>query len=181
MPVIRRLLAQDENEESQILLVDSSTRYIVNTSSDWQFLFGPFSDFTESNRILKVAAEFDTSDFDGMRIAAYLYDTLNAGIDAAGSVVFNIYVVSGPQWVETLVTTVNGTVQPNNYFFADVPASSLGSIDLDGDPTIMIEAVVTRLSTVYRDRIYVNQLGIYDSFFRLKQEVEFLDITKLDE
>ena len=52
---------------------------------------------------------------------------------------------------------------------------------MDGDTTLMIEGVAIRSGVTYRDRIYVNHLGVYDSIIRLRNAVDFLDITKLDE
>ena len=59
--------------------------------------------------------------------------------------------------------------------------SAIGSIDFQGGDSIMIEATINRLSSVYRDRIYVNHLGIYDNVTRLRGDVEFLEVTKKDE
>jgi hypothetical protein len=45
----------------------------------------------------------------------------------------------------------------------------------------MIQATIVRLGITYRDRIYVNHLGIFDNVTRLRGDVEFLEVTKKDE
>jgi hypothetical protein len=45
----------------------------------------------------------------------------------------------------------------------------------------MIEATIIRLGLTYRERVYLNHLGIFDSVTRLKRDVDFLSISKKDE
>lgn len=180
MPITRKIVAQDTNEENQWLKFDSNTRYIVNDDNDWQFLFGPNSAFSTSSQILKIGAEFNKDTFDTIRFAAYLYNQATGAVDNAATVVFNVYLVTTPNWTDQLITTFNGSQIGNNYFFADINISALTPIDFYGGDTILVEAVATRLSQTYRERLYVNHLGIYDNAFRLKQDIEFLDISKQD-
>lgn len=181
MPITRKLVAPDDNDDNQWLKVDSNKRYITNDMDDWQFLFGPGSALTTSTQILKIAAEFDKDDFDGMRIAAYLYNPASGTVSSVATCTFNVFKVTTPTWTEQLIASFAGALTYNSYFFKDVTSVQLPGVDLFGGDTIMIEAVVTRLSETYRDRIYVNHLGIYDNAFRLRQDVDFLDISKLDE
>ena len=181
MPITRKLVAQECSDDNQILKADSIKRYIVNADPDWQFLFGPNSSFTASKQVIKIGGELDVTDFSSVRFTSYLYNTVSGSIDNAAACTFYIYKVGTPSWTETLLYTAAGTLQYNQHFFLDVPISSLSSVNFDGGDTVMIEAVVTRLSDSYRDRVYINHLGIYDSFIRLKKEVDYLDLTKLDE
>jgi hypothetical protein len=176
-----KLLAPHSSRKWQILKRDINKRFLVNQSKRSQILIGPFSAFTVGDRRLKLAAEFDTGDFDSIRLAAYLYNLDFGSVDNAGSCVFRVFKVTTPNWTEELLTTVTGTPTINNYFFADVNLSALSSAELDGDSTLMIEVVLTRLSRTFRDRIYVNHLGSYDSILRLRSDVRFLDLNKLDE
>jgi hypothetical protein len=180
---VRRLVAHDENDANQWLKVDHSSRYIQNDEDEWQFLFGPNSALTNSAQVLKIAAQLDTSTLDKIRIIGYLYNAANGSIDNAASITFRVYRVSditSPKWDDQLITTLTGTLQPNGYYFTDISVNSLTGTSLDGDTTLMIEATAIRSSTTYRDRIYVNHLGVYDSIVRLRNDVEFLDITKQD-
>lgn len=180
MAIIRKLLAHDENEDNQWLKVDHSTRYIENNGSEWQFLFGPNSELNNSAQIIKIAAKFNENTFNDIQLIGYLYEPLNAAIANASSCQFKIHKITTPNWTETLILTVSGTQLSNNYFYVNPSISAFG-LDFQGGDSIMIEATMTRLGTIYRDRIYVNHLGIYDNVYRLRQEVEFISITKADE
>lgn len=181
MPITRKMLAQDDNEDNQWLKVDHDSRYIENDIEDWQFLFGPKSSMSVSNQVLKIAAEFDKNDLNGIRVTGYLYNPATGAISSAASITFNVYLVTTPTWTEVLAGTFTGVQTYNSYFFKDLASADLPSIDFFGGDTIMIEAVAARLNDTYRDRIYINHLGIYDNVFRVRQDVEFLDVTKADE
>jgi hypothetical protein len=180
MAIPRRLVAHDENYENQWLKVDHDSRYIENNSEEWQFLFGPNSALSSSTQVVKIAAKFNDDTFDNIQIISYLYDAKNANVANASNCVFNIYKIAAPDWTETLITTINGSQLANNYFYANPILSALTPVDFQGGESIMIEVTLLRLGVVYRDRSYFNHLGIYDSVVRLRNEVQFLDITKKD-
>lgn len=183
MAISRRLVAQN-NEENRWLKVDHSSRYIVNDVEEWQFLFGPNSELSNGTQILKLAAQLDTNTLDKIRMIGYLYNPVTGNVDNAAGVTFKVYKVADittPKWDDELITTLSGDLQSNSYYFKDILISALTGATLDGDTTLMIEGTATRLGITYRDRIYVNHLGVYTSIVRLRQDVEFLDITKLDE
>lgn len=175
----KKFIAQD-NEEAQPLRINSSKRFIVNDTNDWQFLFGPNSAFTTTGKFMRIAAEFDKVDFSSIRFVGYLYDPDSGTISNMANCTFNVYLVTTPFWTEQFVGAFPGTQLFNSYFFADVSSTSLAPIDFFGGDTIMIEAVGVRLGVAFRERVYVNHLGIYDNAFRLRQDVDFLDITKQD-
>ncbi len=183
MAVIRRLVAQDSGDENQWLKVDHNSRYIANNEDYWQFLFGPNSALNNSSQVLKLAAQLDTTTLDKIRFVGYLYNPTTGSIDSAATVNFSIYKVqdiTNPKWEDNFIVTIPGVLQSNSYFFADILISSLTGTNMDGDTTLMIEGVSTRSGITYRDRIYVNHLGVYDSIVKLRQEDEFLFITKKD-
>jgi hypothetical protein len=184
MPVSRKLLAHDNNQDAQWLKIDHSSRYIENHNEEWQFIFNVDSQLTNSTQVIKIAAEFDTSDLNSIRLIGYLYNTVSGTADSASSCTFKIYRVeniNSPKWNDLLVHTVSGSLEPNNYFYADVNLNQITGANLDGDTTLAIECLITRLGAQYADKIYVNHLGVYGSVLQLRQEVEFLDLTKLDE
>lgn len=180
MAISRILVAQDDNEDNEWLKVDHDSRYIQNDFDDWQYLFGPNSRLSNSSLIAKIACQFDTSTFSNIKIIGYLYDQTNASIGNAATCTFGVYQVSTNSWNETLLTILSGTQLPNNYFLVNPTLSSFPTVNFDGGDTIMIEMTINRLGVIYRDRLYVNHLGIYDNITRLRQDVEFLDITKQD-
>jgi hypothetical protein len=96
--------------------------------------------------------------------------------------VFKVYYVDADQnWSQTLVYTGSGTLQSGRWVLPATQANLGLSTELDGERTLMIEAILTRLGKEYKSSVYVNHLGIFDSLFRLKEEVEFLAVTKKDE
>lgn len=174
-------LISQVDDDIQSLRVDHARRFIQNDSNDWQFLFGPNSELVPNILVLKNPAQFNTNTLNSVKIAGYLYNSSNGTVAAGASCVFNVYRVSVTGWTETLLGTFNGVLQPNNYFLSDINILSLAPAELDGDNSIMIECVITRLTKTFRDRVYFNHLGSYESIVRLRNDVEFLDITKADE
>lgn len=180
MPITRKLISQD-HEDCQNLRVNVSKKYIENSSEDWQMLFSTKANLNGATRFLKIAAELDTNTLENLRFTAYLYNPVTKTADPATDCTFRVYLVNQPGWTESLLSTFAGSPQSNQYFYADILNSSIPSASIDGDSTLMIEAELNRLGKIYTDRIYVNHLGVYDSIVRLRNDVEFLDITKLDE
>jgi len=181
MPITRKLVAQDDSIDNQWLKIDHDSRYIENDSNgDWQFLFGPSSALTSSSQVLKITAKFDDSTFNNLKVIAYLYDQRNASSANASTCEFKFYQVTVPDWSEVLIDTSYATQLSNNYFYLNPTTISLSPINFDGGDTLMIEATVVRLGVTYRDRVYINHMGVYDSVIRLKHKVAFLDITKQD-
>lgn len=180
MPVTRRLVAQDESYDNQWLKVDHASRYVVNDSKDWQFLFGPNSILNNSVPVVKLAAKFNEDTLSNIQVVGYLYDSIGAAVLNSANCVFNIYKIGAPDWTETFITSLPGSQLANNYFYINPDVSTFPTINFDGEESIMIEASMVRLGVTYRDRIYVNHLGVYDSIVRLRNDVDFLDITKKD-
>jgi hypothetical protein len=178
---VRRLVAHSNTQDSQWLKIDHNSRYIENHSEEWQFLFGPNSELTNSQQILKIAAEFDKVNLDSIYFTSYLYNQNTGNVDNASSCTLRIYKVTNPNWSESIIYTNSIPALPNQHFYAKVPLASLPGVDFEGGDVILMEAVIVRSGTTYRDRAYVNHLGVYDSIIRLKQDVEWLDLSKLDE
>lgn len=181
MPIIRNIVAHDNNEDAQWLKIDNATRYIENHSTDWQFIFGPNSVITNSQQIVKISAEFNKVDLNSIYTVAYLYNQLTGGVDNASSCTVSYYKVNNPNWSETLITSVGTTQLPNQYFYVNTPLTSLPGVDFEGGDVIRVEVAIVRSGYTFRDRVYINHLGVYDSIIRLRNDIEFLDLTKVDE
>jgi hypothetical protein len=180
MPVNRILIAQD-SEDNQILRTDNRKRFIINTCHEWQMLFGPNSVLSNSQQVVKIAAEFNVQDLDSVRFIGYLYDPISGATASASGCTFYIYRVVNPNWTDNIIYSTSGIELPNGYWYSDISLSSLSPADLEGGETLMIEAILTRLGETARDKVYINHLGVYDSIIRLRQDVDYLDIIKLDE
>lgn len=181
MPVIKKIIAHHENEDNFWLKVDHSSRFIQNGGDEWQFLFNPNSTLSASNQIIKIAAKFDDDTFSNLKVIAYLYDQQNASVGNAATCEFKFYRISGTDWTESLIDTQYGAILSNNYFYLNPLTTSLSPIDFYGADSLMVEATIIRSGITYRDRVYLNHLGVYDNLTRLRQDVQFLDITKVDE
>jgi hypothetical protein len=178
MPVTRKLVAQSG---VQALRVDYSNRFIQNDSPSWQMLFGPNSELTRSAQVVRMGVEFDKDSLDKLYTTAYLYNPVTGNVDNAATCSIRIYSVSNPSWSDTVIFNGTAAILPNQHFYLEIPLSSIPTVSLEGGDTILIEATIVRSGTTYRDRMYVNHLGSYDSILRLRNDVDFLDITKLDE
>jgi len=163
----------------QPLKLRTSRKLVVSLCSNYNSIL-----FTKSRKApirrdysLLLAAKFNTVDFDGIHMISEL--SRDAQPLQIGSGTFEIYSISlDGTWTETFLTTVLGSVSGSK-LTASVPQSSLP--ELDGEVTLAIKCSVKRQSDTYTKNVYVNHLGTYDSITRLRQDVEFLDITKVDE
>jgi hypothetical protein len=98
------------------------------------------------------------------------------------SCTFKIYSIDVTDtWEETLLVTLSGNPINGNRFSASTSETSLAPTSLTGELSYKMEVEITRLGKTYSEEFYFNHIGIYDSFVRLKGDVDFLDITKLDE
>jgi hypothetical protein len=180
VPVTRRLI--ESAGDAQLLKAGASERLVWNVDPAWQLLFGPKSKISPSFADFAVAAQLDTETFDKIKLMAFLYPGNTAsGIYTMASVTFNVARVTIPQWTEVDLTSVAGTLLPDGRFYAEVGIASLLGANLDGDTTLKITAVGVRQNKIYRKTIYANHLGVYDSVVRLRKDIQFLDLTKLDE
>jgi hypothetical protein len=129
------------------------------------------------NVVLKLHAQFDSDLMNGIRVIAFMSNDKKISSCVISSI--SLFRVS-TNWVETFVTSVV-PVESNGVFTAYIDQSMLGSNELSGAETYLIDCTATRRNKTFRKKVYFNHLGIFDSVFRLKQEVEFLDLTKVDE
>jgi len=132
-----------------------------------------------NQNFVRVSARFNSLNFDGIYLLANL---LRSGRELSfGSVLFNLNLVEDDgNWTEVFLTSVSGIIDGKKGH-AFIPQVDLDPNYLDGSLTFSVEAIVTRQGRNYKNKVFVNHLGVYESIFRLKQELEFLDITKEDE
>lgn len=135
--------------------------------------------FYPSDIVPEVYAKFNSTSLDGIQLFAFLS---NKGTPISiGDASFKVYSISlDGLWTETLITTTLATIGSNRAV-ATLTGSQLQGITLDSEVTLAVEVFISRRSDTYTKKVYVNHLGVYDSIIRLRQEVEFLDITKVDE
>lgn len=127
---------------------------------------------------LNLHAKFNASAMDGLVIEARLMSTYRQAAVAVTS--FVLYRVSNLNYSKTLINTFTPTLSGQSWVYT-VTQSQLGLNELSGAETYYIEAFGQRRLRKFRASIYVNHLGCFDSLNRLRQRVEYLQITKLDE
>lgn len=176
--MVKRFVAQD-NDLCQPLRIYGTARFIINDTSDWQILFDSQSSLSRPIRVLKIAGEYKASTLNDMKLVAYLYISNSGATSRSESCSFRFYRIAD-DWTETLITTRDGVELPNGYWYVAMTPNEL-TFDLDGSSSVMLEVVIKRLNDTYRDRLYLNALGVYGTAVRLKNDLDFLDITKKDE
>lgn len=169
-------------EDSQALKLGAPNSLVANHAldEDQQIIFSLAR--KPPTYSAQVWAKFDSVDFDGIHLMGYIVKNDKDVIHAANCT-FKVYNVDlSNTWAETLLYTTAGTQQANGSFIADITQANLGvATEIDGERTLAIEIELYRFRKRYKKKVYVNHLGVYDSIVRLRQDVEFLDITKLDE
>ena len=178
----RRVTMLTNNQYIQPLKVSFNNKKVITPNASYNSIVTKVSFEKPQNKDYKVKAwlRFNSNTFNGVQLVSSLVRGKDAKIIAGCT--FKVYSIDlTDAWVETLRTTVSGTAISGNRFSASVLEAALAPADLTGEITYKIEVIITRLGKTYSDIFYFNHLGIYDSFIRLKNDVEFLDITKLDE
>jgi hypothetical protein len=166
----RRAKMTTNNSYTQPLKLGLGRKVILSHACDYHSVllskrYKPRQDFEHI-----LWAKFNTGDLEGLYLVAYLNGFSSDECE------FNVYEVSlDGLWDETPVASETATLS-NDKFVAEF----LGE-KFDGSKTYAIESKITRLGKEYKKKIYVNHLGIYDSFIRLRNYVEFIDATKGDE
>jgi hypothetical protein len=179
----RRIRSTANNKYVQPLKLKTGRKLVISPNSSYNSIL-----FTKKHRAFdpnsvsaKVWAKFNGQTFDGIHVVASLFTKQDRRL-SSGSCTFNIYYVDANQnWGESLILSSSGTLVNGRWILAPTQAMLGGSNELDGERTLRIEAILTRVDKEYKSSVYVNHLGIFDSLFRLKEEVEFLSVTKKDE
>lgn len=129
---------------------------------------------------LKSWAKFNASNFDGLQFFAGILKDKTSFVSAS-SCSFKLFSISvDDNWTETLIATIPGTQLPDKRWKGVINQSSLNPVDTTGEISFKLQVEMTRLGETYSEIYFFNHLGIYGSFIRLSQEVDFLGITKKD-
>lgn len=121
-------------------------------------------------------AKFNSSTLDGIQMIGFLTNgqELDSSIDS-----FKVYRIDDGSWSETFVASIPAT-KSGVKNTANCLQSTLGLNELSGAETYLIKATARRRNRSYSKQIYVNHLGCFDSIFRLRQEMSFLNLSKID-
>ena len=174
----RRIKSTINSPYVQPLKVCTKNPLIVNPSNNYNNIVftkkHKSCDLNKNEEVL-LWAKFNSNTFDGIFLNCTLFK--NNKTKQVSNVTFKISSVDiAGTWAESQLlqsNSLNGKLS--------VTANDLLPVDLDGEITLAIEASFNIRNKKYSKKIYVNHLGIYENVFRLRQDVEFLDITKEDE
>jgi hypothetical protein len=178
----RRVMMLTNNHYVQPLKLSFNNKKVITPNAAYNSIITKVSFEKPTNKDFKVKAwmRFNSDTFDGVQMIGSLFR--GRSTKTIASCTFRIYSVNVDNtWAETLLVTATGSDVGGNKFSASTPESSLAPTALTGELTYKMEVELTRLGKTYTDAFYFNHIGIYDSFIRLKNDVEFLDVTKLDE
>jgi hypothetical protein len=179
----RRIKSTLNNHYVQPLKFCTKTPLIITPSSSYNSILLTKKHksciLSTANKEMILWAKFKTLDFDGINLIAFINKENKK--KTIGSCNFKLFSVStDDNWDEVLIHEELVT-NPGKSAKLHIPQAILGSFELDGEFTVSVEAEIKIRDKTYKKKIYVNHLGVYDSIFRLQQDVEFLDITKVDE
>lgn len=128
---------------------------------------------------LKIHAKFNASTINGLQILAFVE---KGGVATASLVEeVNVYSINSSSWSESLVYSGAPSEVSPYLFSLSVTQANLGANELSGKEVYAIEVFAVRRRRKFYKKIYFNHLGIFDSLFRLKQESDFIKLTKVDE
>jgi len=178
----RRVKGTNNNTYTQSLKIGICKPLILTSGVDYNSLL-----FTKKHKAcppnevdITLWAKFASDTFDGIHLIAFLEK--DNFLLTPGSCTFNIYRVNtDSSWTETFLYSTTGSLSGKKMIASATQANLGATADLDGELTLAVEALISRAGKSFKRKVYVNHLGVYDSIFRLRQDVEFLDITKVDE
>lgn len=127
---------------------------------------------------LEIAAKFNSSAMQGLTVQVSLQSAYRKASVKVSAI--RLYRVSNLTYASTFINSFTPTLSGQDWVLT-LTQSQLGSNELSGAETYLVEAVAQRRIKKYRAQMYVNHLGAWDSINRLRQAMEYAQITKLDE
>lgn len=128
---------------------------------------------------LQAHVKFNADAMNGIQISCFLLKgSLYKSFEATE---FKIFRLAEASWSETLVTTVVPTELSPVQFTTTVNQATLGLNELSGMETYSLEVTAIRKRRRITAKFWFNHLGVFDSLWMAKREIELLNLSKLDE
>lgn len=127
---------------------------------------------------LELTAKFNSSAMQGLVAECSLWSNYRKASVAVTEM--KVYRVSNLNFSKTLINTFTPSLSGQDWVLT-LTQLQLGSNELSGAETYYIESKGTRRAREFKAHVYVNHLGAWDSINRLRQALEYAQITKLDE
>ncbi len=126
----------------------------------------------------KIFAKFNSQNLNGFQIICGLE---NKAVPVSSTVQsLKVYRIADGSWAETLIGSLTPTLAASGYYEAFADNAFLGSNELSGAETYLIEGVFLRRNSVLKAKVYFNHLGCFENIRQLRSQAEFLQISKLD-
>jgi hypothetical protein len=126
----------------------------------------------------RIFAKFNSQNLNGFQIICGL-EKKNIPISSVVQSL-KVYRIADGSWAETLIGSLTPTLAASGYYEAFADNAFLGSNELSGAETYLIEVVFVRRETTFNAKVYFNHLGCFENIRQLRSQAEFLQISKLD-
>jgi len=151
-------------------------------SSQFQIAVNDYNQNLRINKLpkgifLKVHVKQDHVDFDKIEIISFLSSNLTNKVSSTTNYIIEPVNPQGWSLGVPLAKESTGDALEHSITFnvSELPLS------WDGENTIKITVITTRLGITYKQVEYFNFLGIYESYLRNKSKIGFLQVTKRDD
>jgi hypothetical protein len=153
--------------------------FIDTLSGNYNLNLFNLNQIKEEQIVTELFAKFNSETMNGFDVLAYLIKG-NKKIEAIPEYL-KIYRVNDGDWDEVLIGSVNLTESNGYLFYAFVSTTFLGSNELSGAETYSAEVSFSLHGKLYRRKTYFNHLGCFDNIWRIRNQIDFIKVTKLDE
>lgn len=122
--------------------------------------------------------KFNTDQMNGLQVLAQLDD--RGDVKASASPVFMLYRVDQGSWNETLINDFTPVELAHGSWACTIDQSELGANELSGLEVYSIEIYFNRKRRTFKKKLWFNDLGSFDSIWRIKRAIEQHEILKMD-
>lgn len=150
----------------------SSDSFLSNANES--ILLDPNRQLPRDSIQLHVRSNEDTND--GIKIIAYSKKNSCERVPAQ-TCFLRVFKVDVATWNRTLLHSETLSPEPDYSFQLDLTEAQLG-IEVIGETVIFVSALINRFQKRLCDEKYFNEIGIFGYLIRLKNKVQFLELTK---
>lgn len=133
----------------------------------------------EINYSLNIHAKFNADDMNGIQVLVNLESNGNVSNSEITSA--KLYRVDEADWSDTFVSDITLSNDGSGIFTGDLDQSDLGLNELSGMETYSIVVEASRKRKKFKSKVWFNHIGCFDNILRARNEIRYLNSTKLDE
>jgi hypothetical protein len=173
---MKKLFAQS-SYNSCVKLRGFSSRSLLIGSHEYNSPLRLSSKNVRNQNVL--TAKFNELNFDAINCLYYLQSATTGNKLSVLTPIFRCYFIN-QDYSEVFIGSETGTLTQAGWqcsFLLSILAPNF----IEGQAAIKVTVETKRLDENIKATAYLNHLGVYDSIIRLRNDVDYLDITKLDE